>query len=54
MNVLKMFGGVLVFRRVAASDMATGEAHSEMNPGIAHLHAIFANVLGGLGYLDLV
>jgi hypothetical protein len=31
---LKMFGGVLVLRGVAAPDVPAGQAHSQMNPRV--------------------
>jgi hypothetical protein len=51
LGLVKVFGGVLILRRVAASDMATGQANSEMDPSIAHLDALFAYPLGRLQIL---
>jgi hypothetical protein len=34
--------GMLIFRRIAARDVAAGQTHSQMNPFIARLHAFFA------------
>ena len=39
---MEMLGGVLVFGRVAAADVAALHAQSEMYPGVAHLQALFA------------
>jgi hypothetical protein len=51
---VKMFGGVFVLRRIATSHVAALQAHSQMDPGIAHLDAFVANVLGGLGNADFI
>ena len=41
-RAVEMLGCVLVRRRVAAPDMATGEAEAEMYPPVAALEALFA------------
>ena len=38
---VKMFGGVLVLRRIAAADVAAGKTHAQMHPRISDLEAIF-------------
>jgi len=47
MFMVRVFGGVAVLRRVAASNVAAIRTHSEMHPGVAQLYAIFADMLGG-------
>ena len=42
---VKVFGGVFVLGRVAATNIAADEAHAQMDPGIAELHAILTNML---------
>jgi hypothetical protein len=38
---VKMFRGVLVLGRVAATHVAAGEAHPQVHPGVSDLQAIF-------------
>jgi hypothetical protein len=54
MNVTKMFGCVLVFRRVATPNVSARQAHTQMDPRITELHAFFADMFGGLGHFDLI
>ena len=54
MIFVEVFRGVLVLRRVAASDLAARQAKAKMNPRIACFNAFFANMFGGLFHLDLV
>jgi hypothetical protein len=42
--MVKMLGGVLVLRGVAAAYVAAFKAHSEMYPRIADFDAVFTNV----------
>ena len=44
---VKTFCGVLVFRTIAAADVAAGEAEAQMNPVVAHFQALFAAVGAG-------
>jgi hypothetical protein len=48
---MKMLGGVLVFRRVAASHVTAGETEPQVYPAISHLDAFLADV--DLGLLDV-
>ncbi len=48
---VKVFGGVLVFGRVATADVSALEADSQMDPAIAQRHAVFTNLCGGLQIL---
>ena len=50
---MKMLRGVLVLRRVAAADMPTGHAQSQMDPFVAHLEALFATLGMRLHILNL-
>jgi hypothetical protein len=51
---VEVLGGVLVLRGVAAAYFAAFEAEAEVDPGVAHLYALFTFVfLGGFEF-DLV
>src|SRR5439155_1351469 len=39
---VKVLRGVFVLRRIAAPDVATGEAHSQMDPAVLHFQTLFA------------
>jgi hypothetical protein len=52
--LVKMLGGVFVFRRVAAGRVSADKAHSQVNPRVARLHAVFANMFFCFSDLDLV
>jgi hypothetical protein len=54
LGVVKMLGGVLVLRRIAAPDVAANEAQAQMHPGVAHLQALLATVGVRLHVFDLV
>ena len=54
LGVMKVLGRVLVLRRVAAADVAAFETKAQMNPCVARLHAIFADVLVGLRHVDFI
>jgi hypothetical protein len=51
---VKVFGGVFVLGRVAATDIAADKAHAQVDPGIAELHAILTNMLVRFSYFDLI
>jgi|HubBroStandDraft_5_1064220.scaffolds.fasta_scaffold391268_2 hypothetical protein len=53
-DVAIMFGGVFVFGRIAATDVAAGHAHAEVNPGVAEFYAFFADVGVGRGDFNLI
>jgi hypothetical protein len=53
-EVAIMFGGMLILRRIAATDVAAGHAHAEVNPGVAEFYAFFADVRVGGGDFDLI
>jgi hypothetical protein len=52
--MMKMLGGVLVLRRVAATDVAAGHAQAQMNPRVANFYAFFADVRLRRRNLDLI
>jgi hypothetical protein len=54
MVLVEVFGGVLVLRRVAASDIAACKAHAQMNPLVTRFNAFLTYMLAGLFDLDLV
>jgi len=39
---MEVLGGMLVFRRIATTDVPTAQAHAKMNPAVADLQALFA------------
>jgi hypothetical protein len=39
---MKVFGGVSIFRRIAAADVAAAQAQAQVDPGVAHLQTFFA------------
>jgi hypothetical protein len=49
-----MLGRVLVFRIVAAADVAAGQAHAQVHPAVAGLQAFFAAVGIALAGGDVV
>jgi hypothetical protein len=51
---MKMLGGVLIGRLVAAAHMATNAADAQMNPPTAHLQAFFAAFGAWFDFLNLV
>lgn len=51
---VKMFGRVFVFGFIAAADMPTGKAHSQVNPRIAHLQTFFTAARIWFNRLDLI
>jgi hypothetical protein len=54
LRFVKMFGGVLILRRVATAHVSAGETQTQVHPGIASLHAVFAHMLGRGFDFDLV
>jgi hypothetical protein len=51
---VKVFGGVLILGRVAATDIAADEAHAQMDPGIAELNAVLTNMFVRFSDFDLI
>jgi hypothetical protein len=54
LSCIEMPRGVLVPGGIAAADVAAGETKTEMNPGVAELHAFRADVRGGGRDFDLI
>jgi len=54
LRLVKVFGGVFVLGRVAATDIAADKAHAQVDPGIAGLHAILTNMFVRFSYFDLI
>jgi hypothetical protein len=50
-GVVEVLGSVFVLRGVAAADVAAGKARSKMDPGVAELDALVADI--GFGRLIL-
>src|SRR5690348_1642326 len=51
---VKVLGGVLVLRTVAAADVPAAEAEPQVHPGVAHLKAFLAAFAAGVHFVDLV
>ena len=51
---VKVFGGVLVLRGIAAANVPADEAETQMNPAIACLETILAAVRAWSDLLDLI
>jgi hypothetical protein len=51
---MKVLGGMFVLRGIAASHVAAYHAHAQVDPGVAHLDAIFADVGLSGGEFDLI
>jgi len=49
---VKVLGGVLVLRRIATADMAAFQAQTKVNPTIAYLDTLRANMGIGAGHFD--
>jgi hypothetical protein len=41
---VEMFGGMLILRIVAATDMSTDETDTQVHPGITHFQALLAAI----------
>lgn len=54
LGVVKVLGGVLILRGIAAAHLAALQAHSQMHPGVAGLDALFADVLVCPDDFDLI
>jgi hypothetical protein len=42
LGAVKMFGGVLVLRRITAANVATFHAKAKVNPGVTHFQTLLA------------
>ena len=54
LGLMKVFRRVLILRRVAAAHLAANHAQAQVNPGVADFYALFADMLIGGAYFDLV
>ena len=54
MGRMEVFGGMLVFRRIATTDVPTAQAQAKMHPAIAHLQALFATLAMRRDFPDLI
>src|SRR5581483_8049564 len=54
LGAVEMLGGMLVLGRVATADMTTLETQAKVNPGVACLNAVLADVRVGFGELYLI
>jgi hypothetical protein len=53
-GVVKVFCRVPVLGGIATADVPAFQAQTQMNPGVASLHAILTNVLVGLRHVNLI
>src|SRR5579864_6391966 len=53
LRLMKMFGGVLILRRVAAAYVTALETQAQMHPGVMHLKTFLAAFAAGSNFLDL-
>ena len=51
---VEVFRGVLVFRRVAAADMAAGHAEPQVNPSVADFQTVFTAVGARRDFANLI
>ena len=54
LHFLEVLGRMFVLRRVATTYVSARETQAQMNPGVSHLHALFADVRFGCFDLDLI
>jgi hypothetical protein len=54
LRVVEMFGGVFVLGRITTGRMSADQAHAQMDPGVANLHAVFTHMLVRFRDFDLV
>jgi hypothetical protein len=54
LRFVKMFGSVLILRRVTTGSMTTNEAHAQVDPRVPCLNAVFTHMLAGLRYFYLI
>ena len=53
-GLLEVFRGVLILGGIAAPHVAASHAQAQMDPGVAHLYALLANMFLCAGYLYLI
>jgi hypothetical protein len=54
LGAVEVLGGMLVLGRVATADMTALETQAKVNPGVACLNAVLADVRVGFGELYLI
>ena len=54
LDCVKVFGRMLVLRGITTTDMATGQAQSQVNPGVPCLQAFFTSLRTRFHITDLV
>ena len=52
-RLVEVLGGMFIFGRITAADVAAFHAQAQVNPGIADLDAIFADMFIGVLNFDL-
>ena len=52
--LVKVLGGMFVLGRVAAADLSTDEAHTQVDPHIAKFHALLTHMCFCLSHFDLI
>jgi hypothetical protein len=52
--LVKMLGRMFVLGRVATADLSTGQAHTQVDPRIAELHALLTHMCFCLSHFDLI
>src|ERR1035438_6032287 len=54
LGFVKMLGRVLILGRVATAHVTANEAHTQVDPCIAGLHAVLTHMFVGFFYFDLI
>jgi len=54
LGFMEVFGGVFVFGRITTTDVATDQAHAQVDPSVADFYAILAFPFIGLPEFDLL
>jgi hypothetical protein len=54
LHFLKVLRRVFVLGRIATTHVPACQAQPKMYPSVTHFHALFAHVLAGLLYFDLI
>ena len=53
LGLAKVFGGMSIFRRIAAADVTASKAFPQVDPGIAHLQTLLAALAAWFNWPDL-
>jgi hypothetical protein len=53
LGLMKMFGGMLVLRRIATANMAADQTLTQVDPGVSYLQACFAALAAGRDLANL-